>query len=71
MSPDDTTPGPVAARSPRGCSVPLMTQITPDERAILEEIAELEMRSLSSTARMLLIRGIEQYKAETEKASRS
>ncbi|GAA0587453.1 hypothetical protein ACFQH5_16790 [Halomonas salifodinae] len=60
-----------AKRAPAGCNRPVMTHLAEDEREQLEEIAELEMRSLSSTARMLLIRGIEQYKAETEKASRS
>lgn len=71
MSPDDTNQRPVVARSPRGCTAHVMTQITPQERQKLEDIAELEMRSLSSTARMLLLRGIEQYEAETEQASRS
>ncbi|SFT54821.1 hypothetical protein [Halomonas saccharevitans] len=71
MSTDDNSPRPVVSRSPRGCTAHVMTQITPQERQKLEDIAELEMRSLSSTTRMLLIKGIEQYDAETEQASRS
>ncbi|MDT0501619.1 MULTISPECIES: hypothetical protein [unclassified Halomonas] len=71
MSNDDNRPRPVVSRSPRGCTAQVMVQVTPLEREKLEAIAELEMRSLSSTARMLLVKGIEQYDAETEKASRS
>lgn len=70
MSPDETMRRAVS-RSPKGCSKQVMTQITPDERVKLEEIAKLEMRSLSSTLRMLMLRGIAQYESETEKASRS
>lgn len=71
MNNDDNSPRPVVARSPRGCTAHVMTQVTPGERQKVEDIAELEMRSLSSTARMLLLKGIEQYEAEAEKASRS
>jgi hypothetical protein len=71
MDTTETIQPAVAARSPRGCSVPLMTQITPDERATLVEIAEMEMRSLSSTARMLILAGIEKYQADTAEAGRA
>lgn len=71
MSTDDNSPRPVVSRSPRGCTAQVMVQITPQERGKVETIAELEMRSLSSTARMLLIKGLEQYEAETEQAARS
>ena len=71
MSNDDNSPRPMVSRSPRGCTAQVMVQITPQEREKLEAIAELEMRSLSSTGRMLLIKGIEQYDAETDQASRS
>ncbi|WP_431026161.1 hypothetical protein [Halomonas sp. H5] len=67
MSPEDTMRR-AASRSPNGCSKQVMTQITPDERLKLEEIAELEMRSLSATVRMLMLRGIAQYEAETHAA---
>ncbi|MDF9433001.1 hypothetical protein [Chromohalobacter israelensis] len=58
------------SRSPNGCSQQVMTQITPDERTRLKGIAELEMRSVSATLRMLMLRGIEQYDTETEHAAR-
>ncbi|KJZ14022.1 hypothetical protein TW86_10560 [Halomonas sp. S2151] len=61
---------PVAARSPRGCNRSVMTMVTDREHHKLEGIAELEMRSLSSTARMLLLLGIERYEADTEQAAR-
>ncbi|MCT8469429.1 hypothetical protein KZO85_12620 [Chromohalobacter canadensis] len=70
MNIDDNSPRPAVSRSPRGCTAQVMVQVTPLEREKLEAIAELEMRSLSSTARMLLIKGIEQYNAETEHAAR-
>ncbi len=50
---------------PKGCTSTVLTRMTEDERADLERIAELEMRSLSATARMLLLRGIAQYDQDT------
>lgn len=72
MNTSDTirTPNAGYSRSPNGCSQQVMTQITPDERERLKDIAELEMRSVSATLRMLMLRGIEQYDAETEHAAR-
>lgn len=52
--------------SPRGCSVPLMTHITPAERAQLEKLAELEARSLAAMARLLITRGMKNYRAEQQ-----
>ncbi|MBD3895264.1 hypothetical protein IEI94_05305 [Halomonas sp. ML-15] len=71
MQPAETMNTAVAARSPRGCSSPVMTQVTDTERAKLEDIAQLEMRSLSSTTRMLILMGIEKYEADTELAGQS
>lgn len=47
------------------CNCPIMAHITEEEREELKRIAELEMRSLSATARMLMLRGIAEYDQET------
>tara|TARA_R110002012_G_scaffold321621_2_gene550161 strand:- start:3987 stop:4118 length:132 start_codon:yes stop_codon:yes gene_type:complete len=39
--------------------------MTPAERAELESIAELEQRSLSGATRIMIQRGISQYKTDT------
>ena len=57
------SPKPIYA--PKGCNSTVLTRMTEDERFDLERIAELEMRSLSATARMLLLRGIAQYDQDT------
>lgn len=62
------TPGAAYSRSPNGCSKQVMTQITPDERSQLKAIAELEMRSLSATLRMLMLRGMQGYHDDTVSA---
>ncbi|UYF99358.1 hypothetical protein [Halomonas sp. GD1P12] len=51
--------------APKGCNSPVMTHITESERSDLERISELEVRSLSATARMLMLRGIAQYDDDT------
>ena len=45
--------------SPRGCSKPLMTHLSPAEREHLEEIAAAEMRSLAAMARVLIVQGMQ------------
>lgn len=65
-----TTPNP-ATRSPSGTSSPVLVYLTPAERLELERVAQLEMRSLSATARMLLNRGKCQYQADTAAADPS
>lgn len=66
MNTADTTPQPhVAARSPIGCNRPMMAMVTDHERHRIEGIAQLEMRSLSATIRMLVLRGLEQYEADS------
>lgn len=62
------TPGAAYSRSPNGCSRQVMTQITPVERDQLKAIAELEMRSLSATLRMLMLRGMQGYHDDTVNA---
>lgn len=47
------------------CNSPIMTYLTEAERSNLERITQLEMRSLSATARMLMLRGIAQYDQDT------
>lgn len=49
---------PQRSPSPRGCSVPLMTHLTPEEREKLEELAEREARSMSAMARLLIVQGM-------------
>ncbi|GHE20139.1 hypothetical protein [Halomonas urumqiensis] len=71
METAETMQADVAARSPRGCNRPVMTQVTDTERSKLEGIAQLEMRSLSATIRMLILLGIQHYEADTEAASQS
>ncbi|WP_155489496.1 hypothetical protein [Vibrio alginolyticus] len=71
MDTAETMNAAVAARAPRGCNRPVMTQVTETERTTLEDIAQLEMRSLSSTARMLILLGIEKYEHDTEQAGQA
>ena len=52
--------------SPRGCNVPLMTHITPEERAQLEKLANREARSLAAMARLLITRGMQAYQASQQ-----
>ncbi|OHV11180.1 hypothetical protein [Kushneria phosphatilytica] len=59
-----TTPGRVS-NSPRGCNAPVIgLALKPDEREEVKAIAGLEMRSLSATARVLLLKGMAAYRAE-------
>ncbi|HDY98748.1 MAG TPA: hypothetical protein ENH72_09675 [Pseudomonas sabulinigri] len=44
--------------SPRGCSKPLMTHLTAEERAQLTSLADAEMRSLAAMARVLIVQGM-------------
>ncbi|SFU79754.1 hypothetical protein [Halomonas korlensis] len=64
MATTETIITPVS-RAPRGCNRPVMAHLTESERNELEGLAQREMRSLSATARMLLLRGIEQYQTES------
>ncbi|RUR46227.1 hypothetical protein [Vreelandella populi] len=57
------TPKPLYA--PKGCDQAVMTYLTETERADLERIQQLEVRSMSATARMLILRGITQYDQDT------
>ncbi|SDS48567.1 hypothetical protein SAMN05216198_2058 [Halopseudomonas litoralis] len=50
--------------SPRGCSVPLMTHLTPEERAQLVKMADQEARSMSAMARLLIVQGMQRYQAQ-------
>lgn len=50
--------------SPRGCSSPLMTHLTPAERAQLEKLANQEARSMSAMARLLIVQGMQRHKAK-------
>lgn len=46
-------------RSPRGCNRPLMAHVTPEERATIDALAKRDERSVSATARLLILRGLE------------
>ncbi|MAM57342.1 MAG: hypothetical protein CMN25_08415 [Salinicola sp.] len=46
-------------QSPHGCNRPIMTLLTIEERAEVEAIASRELRSLSGTVRMLMLRGLQ------------
>ncbi|WP_447894258.1 hypothetical protein [Vreelandella sp. GE22] len=51
--------------APKGCDKPVMTYLTETERGDLERIQQLEVRSMSATVRMLMLRGIAQYDEDT------
>lgn len=57
------TPKPIYA--PKGCNCPVMIHLTESEREELKRIQELEVRSMSATGRMLLLRGIAEYDQDT------
>lgn len=67
MSANETirTPRVSVYRAPNGVPKQVMTHMTPQEREKLEEIAELEMRSISSTLRILMLRGMQAYEDDT------
>ncbi|WP_110686998.1 hypothetical protein [Salinicola aestuarinus] len=50
-------------QSPHGCNRPIMTIVTQEEREQVEALAERELRSLSGTVRMLMLKGLEQTPA--------
>ncbi|AKX51732.1 hypothetical protein AKN92_09735 [Thiopseudomonas alkaliphila] len=60
-----STPKTTLARnhSPTGCNQPVMTHLTKAERAELEQLANAQMRSLSATARLLIVQGLQDSKA--------
>lgn len=55
---------PAVKYSPQGCSKPVMTHLTADERRRLDWLAKKDMRSLSATARMLIVQGLAAAEAE-------
>lgn len=59
------TIAPKPIHAPQACNSPIMTYLTEAERSNLERITQLEMRSMSATARMLMLRGIAQYDQDT------
>lgn len=50
--------------SPRGCNSPLMTHLTPDERAQLVKLADEEARSMSAMARLLIVQGMQRLQTQ-------
>lgn len=61
MNQPNTNPAPSRSPSPKGCTRPLMTHLTQEERGQLETIAGQESRSLAATARLFIVRGMQQY----------
>ena len=60
---------PRVSRSPNGCNAkPILVSLTQPERTEVEGIADIEQRSLSATCRMLMLKGLQAYKAETAAA---
>ncbi|WP_321346553.1 hypothetical protein [Halopseudomonas oceani] len=64
-----TTQNATALRSPspRGCSKPLMTHLTEDERAQLAKMADAEMRSLAAMARLLIVKGMQAHNKQSRR----
>ncbi len=50
--------------APQGCKVPVLTHLTAKERSELDQLAAQEMRSLSSTMRMICLKGLAAHQAE-------
>lgn len=55
-----------ATYSPPGCNHPVMTHLAKKESEQLRALAAKDMRSLSATARMLIIEGMERRNSVTE-----
>ena len=55
-----------ATYSPLGCNQPLMTHLTKGAREQIRKLAAEEMRSMSATARMLIIEGMERRANQPE-----
>lgn len=55
----DATPALRRSRAPTGCNAsPLYISLRPDERKRVDELAARDERSVSATARLLLLRGL-------------
>lgn len=65
MNGPKTTPGDSRSRAPAGCTRQVLMTLRPEEREKLERIADQEGRSLSSTARLLLLRGLGTWRGST------
>ena len=70
MKDNQTTPcrGRRAPSVRTGLSAQVLMGLTAEERATLEQVAGLEMRSLSATARMLFLDGLRAYQKATSEA---
>ena len=53
-------------RCSKGLKANVLVGMSTDERNQLEEIALREMRSLSATARMLILRAMTEYEADAQ-----
>lgn len=62
MSAPRTAP-PRVSRSPNGCNAkPIWVALQPEERREIEAIADREARSVSATTRLMVLRGLEEYR---------
>lgn len=65
----DTTAAPRPSRAPNGCNAtPLYLSLTPNERARVLAAAKRDARSISATARLLLLRGLERAEANADQS---
>ncbi len=55
-------------RSPRGVERPVAMRLLPDERGELERIADKEVRSAASMARIIFLRGLAHYRQDSASA---
>jgi len=63
--PKTTPPAGVArSRAPIGCTKQVLMTLRPEEREQLERVAAQEGRSLSSTARLLLLHGLKVWRGQ-------
>lgn len=59
------TTSPRPSRSPNGCNgKPVMVALTPAERTEIETIASVECRSMSASARWLMLKGLAAYRKD-------
>lgn len=47
------------------CTEQFSVSVTPTEKKLIEQVASTEIRSRSAAARMLILRGLNQYQQDT------
>lgn len=66
-----TAPAPVVRRAPRGVVTekPIPIRLLPAERAEVEAFAQSESRSLASFSRLMLLRGLADFRSKNAATS--